>query len=173
VERQWFYKKKREVKAHYNNDPWKVDNVIEKANFTLKSKVIPVWVRYKSEIRNHESLAHMWLDWYEEYYNAEYPRLMVRLEDLVFYPHETLRKVCECYEGATYVGDENVSLSLESSKQKADNIHGKDRTGLIDAMIKHATQNLTKGMTNADLDFARRVLKNSVVRQALGYKLWS
>jgi hypothetical protein len=63
VERDWFNKTKKELQDHYDRDVWKVDNVLEKANYTLDSKVIPLWVRYKSEIRNHESLAHMWKDW--------------------------------------------------------------------------------------------------------------
>ena len=173
VERDWFHKSRAELRRHYNKDPWKVDNVWEKANYTVDTKVIPVWVRYKSETRNHESLAHMWKEWYDEYFDesiASWPRLMVRLEDLVFYPHETLKQICECVEG-TYVGEENLVLSMDSVKGKnADNIHGKDKTGLIKAMISHALNNRTEGMTVEDADFAKKILQNSVM-QVFGYKL--
>jgi len=168
VEREWFNKNKKEIRKHYNNDVWKVDNVFNKANYTLDKDVIPLWVRYHSENREHTSLAHMWADWYNDYYQADYPRLLVRLEDLVFYPHETLKAICDCANdgpGITdtehnpsdrdhpqndnnierafeYVGDENLELSLESaiggSGVGVDNIHGKDRTGLFGAMKKHA-----------------------------------
>jgi hypothetical protein len=172
VERDWFHKTQYELKRHYRNDPWKVDNVKEKANFTLDAKVIPLWVRYKSETRNHESLAHMWKDWYAEYYNetvADWPRLMVRLEDLVFYPHETLKQICDCVEG-TYVGEENLSLSMDSAKGiQPDKIHGSDKTGLVQAMISHVLKNRTEGMTVEDADFAKTTLENSVM-QIFGYK---
>ncbi|KAG7342006.1 hypothetical protein IV203_007098 [Nitzschia inconspicua] len=173
VEREWFHKSKLELRRIYDGDVWKIDNVLEKANFTLDNTEgpIPVWVRYKSETRNHLSLAHMWLEWYEEYFSADWPRLMVRLEDLVFYPHETLRQICECYDGAVYVGDDMLSLTLESVKGGSDNIHGKaeDRSGLIDAMINHALQNRTKGMTMADYTFSTALLRDSKMRQEFGY----
>ena len=63
VEKDWYNVTKRQLRKHYDGDVWKVDNVFEKANYTLDSNVIPLWVRYKSETRNHDSLAHMWKDW--------------------------------------------------------------------------------------------------------------
>mmetsp|Transcript_24051 Transcript_24051/g.56870 ORF Transcript_24051/g.56870 Transcript_24051/m.56870 type:complete len:429 (-) Transcript_24051:1887-3173(-) len=168
IERDWYNKTKLQLRKHYNGDVWKIDNVFEKANYTLDSNVIPLWVRYKSETRNHDSLAHMWKDWYDEYYNVDWPRLMVRLEDLVFYPHETVRKICECVDGK-YVGDDNLSMTLDSAKAKDDKIHGKDRTGLVRAMIAHVTQNRTKGMTLDDAAFAKQTLEDSVMR-TFGYK---
>lgn len=93
---------------------------------------------------------------------------MVRLEDLVFYPHETVRKICECVDGK-YVGDDNLSMTLDSAKAKDDKIHGKDRTGLVRAMIAHVTQNRTKGMTLDDAAFAKQTLEDSVMR-TFGYK---
>ena len=174
VEKEWFHKTKQQVKKHYDGDPWKVDNILEKANYTLDKKVIPLWVRYHSENRHHKSLAHMWTDWYKDYFDAEFPRLMIRLEDLVFYPHETLRQVCECVDGAEYVGDSNLVLTLESSIQggkMADNIHGKDRTGLVGAMAKHALSDRTKGMTSEDLQFAIDTLSDSETMKYFRYKL--
>ncbi|VEU35654.1 unnamed protein product [Pseudo-nitzschia multistriata] len=188
VEREWFNKTKKEIRKHYNNDPWKVDNVVDKANFTLDKTVVPLWVRYHSENRQHKSLAHMWADWYNDYYEANFPRLMIRLEDLVFYPHETLKMVCECANddddgdeqkaSFEYVGDENLELSLESAIKgkgdKVDNIHGKDRTGLLGAMKKHAgkysDEHRLTGMTPSDMEFAEAVLKESDVFKDLGYQ---
>ena len=191
VEREWFFKKMREVRRHYDGDPWKVDNVMNKANYTLDKKVVPLWVRYHSENRQHKSLAHMWMDWYKDYYDAEYPRLMIRLEDLVFYPHETLKQVCECANGGSdstsdpdedgyfeYIGDENLILTLDSAirgGEAADKIHGKDRAGLLQAMAKHAgphsETHRTNGMTIEDLKFATKVLKESEVMSFFGYKV--
>ncbi len=189
VEKEWFYKKKPEVRKYYEGDPWKIDNVMEKANYTLDKKVIPLWVRYHSENWKHESLAHMWTDWYKDYYDAEFPRLMIRLEDLVFYPHETIRQICECAGGSKdsndgegyfeYVGDENLVLSLETSIRgnhpMLDKIHGKDRVGLLGAMAKHAgnfsVTHRAQGMTKEDLEFATDVLKESDVMTYFQYKV--
>jgi hypothetical protein len=172
VEQDWFYKTRGELRRYYQNDPWKVDNVMDKANFTLGTRVIPLYARYNSETRNHESLAHMWKDWYADYFDeaiAPWPRLIVRLEDLVFYPHETVKQICECVEGV-YVGEENLSLKLNSSKGvKPDNIHGNDKTGLLKAIISHTLNNRTEGMTQEDADFAAKTLENSVM-QLFGYK---
>eukprot|EP00536_Pseudo-nitzschia_multiseries_P017225 jgi/Psemu1/49916/gm1.49916_g len=82
VEREWFNKTRKFLKKHYNGDNWKIDNVLNKANFTLDQQVIPLWVRYHSENRKHASLAHMWADWYNDYHEADFPRLLIRLEDL-------------------------------------------------------------------------------------------
>lgn len=39
VEKEWFFKKRPEVRKHYDADPWKVDNVMNKANYTLDKRV--------------------------------------------------------------------------------------------------------------------------------------
>lgn len=190
VEKEWFDKKRPEIGKFYNNDPWKVDNVMDKANYTPDKKVVPLWVRYHSENRQHKSLAHMWTDWYKDYYDAEYPRLMIRLEDLVFYPHETLRQVCECANGGSdgtdtdggyfkYIGDDNLVLSLDSAIKGEgngiDNVHGKERTGLLEAMAKHAgphsVSHRVAGMTPGDLEFATTVLQDSETMSYFGYKI--
>lgn len=228
VEWDWYNKTKDEITKFYNNDKakvWKVDNVMNKANYTLDKSVVPLYVKYHSENSTHDSLVqvyitivqvqntykhlsvpvlsncfsttlysmhqcthffivipsllylvrrHMWKDWYQDYYDATYPRLMIRLEDLVFYPHETIKQVCECVDGGIYVGDENLILSLESAIQGSgkgvDNIHGHDRTGLLGAMSKHISGDRTEGMTHDDYKFATNVLQQSDVMKYFQYK---
>lgn len=51
--------------------------------------LVPVSVKYAENLRhNHKSLAHFWSEWYREYMDADYPRIMVRFEDLLFYGKE-------------------------------------------------------------------------------------
>jgi hypothetical protein len=172
IEKDWYHKTRKEIREVYGIDVWSVDNIINKANFTLRSDVIPVYVKYKSEIRYHRSLAHMWIDWYEDYLErVDWPYLMVRLEDLVFYPHETVRKICECYGGgATYVGDDQLTVPSGPSKPSG-TVHGAVQTGLMDAMVQHVTRNRTTGMTTDDLHFVRNVFRNSRLIQMFGYKV--
>jgi hypothetical protein len=114
----------------------------------------------------------MWKDWYADYFDetiAPWPWLMVRLEDLVFYPHETIQQICDCV-GGDYVGEEKLSLQLDSSKGVApDKIHGSDKTGLIKAMLSHTLNNRTEGMTPEDAAYAATALEDSVM-QLFGYK---
>jgi hypothetical protein len=166
VEYEWFGKTKQFLRQFYGGDPWLMDNVSNKANFTLNSSVVPLWVRYKAQNMNHDSLVHMWKDWNQEYYDATFPRLVVRLEDLVYHPRAVLTQVCHCVEG---ILEDSLTLPEKSAKQGSDNIHGKVKTGLLDAMIKHAQGNRTHGMTLDDLQFAREVLDESIMKE-FGYK---
>ena len=75
------------------------------------------------------------------------------------------------YGEKQYVGDDNLTLTLESAIQGGDNIHGKDRTGLLGAMSNHATSNRTKGMTTEDLQFAINALTQSDTMNYFQYNI--
>lgn len=47
----------------------------------------------------YDSLVHLWNTWYNQWYNASFPRLIVRFEDLMLHAEETVSKVCECGGG--------------------------------------------------------------------------
>ena len=171
VEREWFDKTRPYVREYFHRDPWLVDNVMDKAGFTLDSKVVPVRVRYKNENAFHDSLAHFWKEWNQEYYNAwdgnsTFPRLMIRLEDLVFFPQQILTTICNCVGGKL---SEPLTLKGDTSKFGGENVHGSNKTDLRAAMISHVYMNRTKGMTREDIQYASKVLKDSQVRKALGY----
>ena len=138
---------------------------MDKANFTLDSKVVPVRVRYKSTVEYHESLVHMWKDWYQEYFEAEFPRLIVRLEDVVFHPEKVLKEVCNCVDGSL---SKTLTLTGESAKAGDEKFHGKNLTNLADAMVSHVFTNRTKGMTRDDHTYAIEALEDSVMK-TFGY----
>lgn len=56
---------------------------------------IPVTVNYEPAV-TYDSLAHYWTAWYKDYLDADYPRLIVRFEDLQFHAKEMITLVCEC-----------------------------------------------------------------------------
>ena len=64
-------------------------------------EAIPVKIRYSSErIGMHQSLAHTWNDWNNEYFaEAKFPKLIVRFEDVLIHPQEVVTQVCECAGG--------------------------------------------------------------------------
>ena len=106
----------------------------------------------------------MWLDWYKEYSYATFPRLMIRLEDVVFRPGEVLKQVCDCVDGKLA-----LNLTMKGDPAKSDDrVHGKNNTNLVNAMRSHIYSNRTRRMTADDVQFAKQVLKDSIVGE-FGY----
>lgn len=63
-------------------------------------------VRYPPRFgRKWRSMAHMWSTWYSEYHAANFPRLMVRFEDILLHPKEVVEQVRECV-GAVWLSNE-------------------------------------------------------------------
>ncbi len=172
------YKRNR-IDLHHK-DPWLVDNIMNTANYTLQHKTVPVYVKYNRETVNHESLAHMWNDWYHDYYHANmtkttktntaststasnattFPRVMVRYEDLLFYGKEVTTAACNCFGGQMKRRFRHIGGSA-----KVGVIH-LNKTSLIDNMIKfgRATEaDKVKGMTPEDIAFAKEVLAKDMM----------
>lgn len=61
----------------------------------LLGDTVGVRVKY-DPIVEFKSLAHYWTQWYTEYMEADYPRLIVRFEDLQFHAKEMINIVCQC-----------------------------------------------------------------------------
>ena len=61
----------------------------------ITTDAIPVTVNYNPPAE-FDSMAHYWTTWYKEYLEADYPRLIVRFEDLQFHAKEMISLVCEC-----------------------------------------------------------------------------
>ena len=97
----------------------------------------PVHVRYgEGREDDHPSLAHMWNEWYGYYFNeADYPYVAVRMEDLVFYPKETIQQVCECAGGKIRT-DQPFKYVIQSAK--ADSPGHDKTTGIYQAWIKYS-----------------------------------
>lgn len=78
-------------------------------------KSIGVTIKYHEDNHtHHESLAGLWNDWYREYYEAPWPRLIVRHEDLLFYPEFVVTKACQCAGGKIMY--ENIMFADNSAK---------------------------------------------------------
>jgi hypothetical protein len=60
---------------------------------------MPINVKLYKDFR-YPNVMDFWSDWYAGYWNyTDGARLIVRLEDLVFAPKETLRQICTCVGG--------------------------------------------------------------------------
>jgi hypothetical protein len=119
---------------------------------------VPVRVKYPEFVQQHDSLVGFWNDWYNDYMNASFPRLIVRFEDLVFHAKDVVTQVCHCAGGE--MKKKKFTYIVDSAK-KGDAAHGPQeaRTSLVDAMIRYGKDTgRLKYMTKDDLQYAREHL---------------
>ncbi|GKY97749.1 hypothetical protein MPSEU_000733100 [Mayamaea pseudoterrestris] len=105
---------------------------------------VPVKVRFSGNLTMYwDSLVALYNEWYRDYYDAAFPRLIVRFEDLLFAPEELLQAIADCV-GADLAP--SIHFNTESAKE-----HG-SQTNLVGAIIKIGTgQGRFKNMTEDDL----------------------
>jgi hypothetical protein len=116
---------------------------------------------------HHASIAHMWNDWNGAYFNATYPRLMVRFEDVIFYPKQLSRKICACVGGKFYPPKENDGIFhyvIDSAKVGPGHGPSKHRNGLVDAYIKYGRQRDFGPLSRKDLDFMGKTFDKNIMR---------
>ncbi|CAB9523102.1 expressed unknown protein [Seminavis robusta] len=127
--------------------------------FPYLENTVPARIDYPERAEHWDSLVHLYNDWYGQYFRADYPRLMVRFEDLLFNVHEMVETVCTCVGGVPR--EKQFAYVVDSGKfgpghpEKGASQH----TNLIGAMVKYGTDKLRfKGMTDEDLLFAHENL---------------
>jgi len=111
-----------------------------------------VTIRYPIGKISWPSLADVWSDWYNQYLQADYPRLIVRFEDLIFQQKKLIGTICEC-AGAVPKTD-SFSYVVGAGKW------GKSHTGssnMVSAMIKYGSDKKRFAhLTTEDLAFASK-----------------
>jgi hypothetical protein len=131
------------------------------------SEPVPVNVTYaEHRTEYHDSLAHLWNDWYNDYKNANYPRLMVRFEDLIFHPKKMTKLICECAGGELQLP---FTYIVNSAKQGPG--HGKksERTGMVLAWIRYGKKpQVMGGFHSADYHAATKFLDQDIMN-TFGY----
>ncbi len=64
----------------------------------------------------YKSLVDFWNVWYHEWYDAMFPRVMIRFEDLLFHAEETVASVCTCWGGTMRPDFRYVKNSAKGQK---------------------------------------------------------
>ncbi|KAH8060565.1 hypothetical protein JL722_4673 [Aureococcus anophagefferens] len=112
------------------------------------------------------SLPDFWSRWNRLYYDAEFPRLMVRYEDLLWRGEATTRRVCECVGGAMRATFDPIDQAAKSGFS-----HGTGAvSGRADARSKYANESRRyEFLDDADLAAyeASRGLKRDAARNKL------
>jgi hypothetical protein len=119
------------------------------SNLTYYTPVHVSYDKTNGVVQDYQSLVHMWNEWYKEYLDATFPRIIIRLEDLLFYPTQTLAKLCSCggMGNNNPQGQEQAALQYPSSSAKYGKHHTTrtgtgtgslehNKTGLLDAMLR-------------------------------------
>lgn len=118
---------------------------------------IPVSIEYAEFTKTHATMLDHFTDYYSSYMNATFPRLIVRFEDLVFFPKQVVRQVCQCAGGA--MEDGPFQYIVESAKKGSAHGAKSQRTGFVDAIIRYGTsKGRWRGMTRQDLEYAKQTL---------------
>jgi hypothetical protein len=129
---------------------------------------ISVKVPFGSGVEYYDSVAHLYQKWYREYlyYNATttpaFPRLIVRLEDLIYRRQATLQQVCECAGGSFHWSAHyNTTLSLLTNVKRTTLGHDNFRSGgFFDAwmdkdpklkLVSSASKEYTQEVIDADM----------------------
>lgn len=124
-----------------------------------------VTARFSPGDSHYSSLPAMWNDWNNHYYNATYPRLLVRFEDVVFYPKELSTSICQCAGGQIMTPKDNDSLFhyvIDSAINGGG--HGKaKRNGLLDSWIKYGGPRDFSKFSKSDLEFSRLVVDRNLM----------
>ena len=98
---------------------------------------------------SYKSLLHLWGKWNRAYVEMKTPHLIVRYEDILFNPEETVSKICACTGGTMSGNFRNLSKQAKTGKGHGDG--GNDRAKAL-AIYGNATKRL-EGYTTVDVQY--------------------
>ena len=95
---------------------------------------------------NYNNVLEFWEDWNSEYYNYTGPRLMVRLEDLVYSPVKTLKEICNC-AGGEFRYDPQITQDRKGGTTRS---QGKQKENfLVQAWSRHSRVGITSSLSSS------------------------
>lgn len=106
-------------------------------------------------------MADMWSEWNLKYWNADFPRLLVRFEDLLFHTEAVVRNIRKCLNGYSKPSGSPPPFQyvLEAAKD-----HGFS-ADYVTAMQRYGTRLYRhKGMTRADKIYANQALSEVLMK---------
>ena len=114
----------------------------------------------------YDSLLELWNRWYTEWTAAEFPRLMVRFEDLLFHAEETISEICDCAGGTM-----RPRFRYVEDSAKGDSGPHAGSAGFLASLVTYG--NSTKRMKDiltdeADYEFAKENLDEMLMKE-FGY----
>jgi hypothetical protein len=143
-----------------------------------------VTVQYGIGKIEYQSLIHLWNEWYGQYYyystnnntnttTTSFPRLIVRFEDIIYFPYEVTKQICNC-AGAILghrIDDTDVShgtFHYVIRSAKVGSAHGTQRNGLIDSWYKYGSTNPQEAYSKDELQTMNTML-DPLLMSTFGY----
>ena len=146
--------------ADWFDDPQHCPNLVPnerdigKRGITMTSRSFPVTVAFKGDqVEHYDSLLHLWNQWYRDYLDVQdFPRLIIRFEDLLFHLEEVVTEVCHCAGGTVINSKKGIHLQSGAAKQ------GEAHTGsngLLSVISRYGSKkHRLDTMTEDDIQFA-------------------
>ena len=132
----------------------------EKAHFGENALSVTVNISYSSEnITHHQSMVDLWNKYYGDWIDAEFPRIIVRFEDLIYNAEKVVGEVCTC-AGGLMRGDEFKYTTDSAKKGK---VHS-GSSGFLTALSKYSNATLRlESFQLPDLEYSRRTLRPDIM----------
>ena len=130
-----------------------------------KNETIPAKIVYQdSDLKlDFSSLAHIWNEFYSQYVGVDYPRIIVRYEDMIFRPEQMVREACTCVGGEmksanfTYSAVENVKYGAKGHGQQ-------EKEGLLNYIVKNGNASTrVQGCRDEELEYSHTVLSANLM----------
>ena len=132
-------------------------------------KSFNVSIAYSKKNHNythHKSLAHLYNDYYGEWLKADFPKAVIRFEDLIFHTEYVVEKVCLCAGGKMF--DRPFQYIKSSAKT---GLGHKGSNGFLDSVLKYGNvSRRSESFSKLDLDFAKATLYSDIL-EAFNYTI--
>jgi len=127
----------------------------------------PARVRYSPEnITHHETLLGVWNDYYNGYVHAEFPKLLIRYEDLIFHQEYVVGQVCKCI-GGTMSSDDFTPVKESAKGNQPAHVGGSD---LVQSVMRYGdAKKRAEGFSDVDREYAEKAVDKDLVKM-FGYK---
>ena len=114
---------------------------------------------HQYNVTHHASMSELYNEWYGNWLDVEYPRLVLRFEDLMFHPENVVERICTCAGGKMAPGPfQYVADSAKKGKAHSGS------NGLVNSMVKYGdVEKRTHAYTPMDLDYAKSSLRSDVL----------
>ena len=102
----------------------------------------------------YASLADMWSRWNRDYFEANFPRLIIRFEDTLFHPEKLMSSVLEC-----------IGAPVKQFQYHLENAKTTDKSSdFVSALAKYGRQEgRYDGMTSQDREYAQEALDRQLM----------
>jgi hypothetical protein len=129
---------------------------------TSEIRVNLKWAPHKRTLK-YESLMELWNAFYGSYLNATFPRLLVRMEDIILYLPQVIEEVRECV--GAYSKHDKVEVYTALSKSHGKRTQQERDNGLLSNIVKLADANRRiADLSDLELEYSQSKLDPELMK---------